>query len=190
MLRTRSSMQSRSDSIGRAHSDGWGIACYENGSPHLERRALAAFEDLYFSSTAERVYAKTVVAHIRLATVGQPKIENCHPFQVGVWTFAHNGTITAIDTLRESLQQELRPPLRHELRGDTDSELFFLWMMSRLLDHNAVSLDGSSSAGCDARCHFGRRLGNRRSLPRSESCPARSFEHDLDEWKSDGRDAS
>ena len=136
-------LQSRSDSVGRAHPDGWGIACYEDGLPQLERRALAAFDDLEFSSTAERIYAKTVVAHVRLATVGLPRIENCHPFQVGVWTFAHNGTVTAFQALRDSMQQELTPQLRAKMLGDTDSESLFLWLLSRLLDVNAVSLDGS-----------------------------------------------
>ena len=87
--------QSRADRRGVAHPDGWGVAVYDNDHPWIERRAAAAYEDLHFSTTAERVYAETVVAHVRKATVGEPSLANTHPFAHACWTFTHNGTVTA-----------------------------------------------------------------------------------------------
>ncbi len=102
--------QSQKDEQGRRHPDGWGIACYGevdkpgNRLPELVRHETAAFRDTHFSHTAETMYAQTVVAHVRLATVGYVGATNSHPFTHDTWTFAHNGTVTGF----EQLQDELR----------------------------------------------------------------------------------
>jgi glutamine amidotransferase len=140
--------QSQADLTGISHPDGWGIAYYEDGRPLVERRAGAAFADLAFSATAARVDARTVVAHVRKATVSGPALENTHPFQCGPWVFAHNGTLTGFDALRDRLRDETSPRLRSLRRGETDSETIFFWLLSRFegmgipLDTQGASLDG------------------------------------------------
>lgn len=131
-------IQSRSDRSGRSHTDGWGISYYSNGLPHLERRATAAFSDLHFATTAEKVYAHTVVAHVRRATVGAVSLQNTHPFTYRQWSFAHNGTVSAFADLEARLLSEFVPRLRPLRVGETDSETAFLWLLSRL-----------NRAGCD-----------------------------------------
>lgn len=123
--------QSREDLGGRTHSDGWGISCYPNGMPQRERRAHAAHEDLWFSTTAERTYSHAVIAHVRRATVGGARVENTHPFIYGCWTFAHNGTIADFDKLEPYLLEEVSSQLRQSRQGTTDSELLFLWLMTQ-----------------------------------------------------------
>ncbi len=123
--------QSRLDAKGEAHPDGWGIGVYDDGNPRLERRATAAFEDLHFSTTAERVFASTVIAHVRQATIGSLTVDNVHPFVHGSWTFAHNGTLTGFELLRPRLEAEIEPLLRR-WSGTTDSELVFYWILSRM----------------------------------------------------------
>jgi glutamine amidotransferase len=134
-------MQSRADLRGSSHSDGWGIGFYENSLPTIERRELAAYRDLFFSATAERVYSKTVVAHVRNATVGRASLANTHPFTHHRWTFAHNGTVRPIGELRPRLEEETEPSLLDQRRGDTDSELAFLWLLSRMSEAR-ICLDG------------------------------------------------
>lgn len=138
-------MQSREDMIGRAHPDGWGIAFYHDQHPELERRATAAFDDLHFSSTAERIFTTTVVAHVRLATVGDPEIQNCHPFAWQQWAFAHNGTVRGFDLLRSGMIEETLPELRAFRKGSTDSEHSFYWLLSRMkragIDLDANDID-------------------------------------------------
>jgi len=124
--------QSKSDSKGESHSDGWGIGCYDGDRPAIEKRELAAWEDLHFGAAAERVYARTVIAHVRNATVGGATIENTHPFSHGRWLFAHNGTVRPLDKLRERLEEETESELLARRRGDTDSELTFYWLLSRM----------------------------------------------------------
>ncbi len=126
-------IQSRSDSRGSPNADGWGIATYENGVPHLEKRGDPAFRDLHFSETAERTYSKTVIAHIRRATVGTPSWENTHPFGYGSWVMAHNGTLTGFEQLRPRLESETIPELQEHRLGTTDSEQIFYWVLSRLV---------------------------------------------------------
>lgn len=125
-------VQSGGDLRGQTHRDGWGIAVFEDSVPEVERRATAADEDLRFSVTAERVFAHTVVAHVRDATVGGAQRVNSHPFHHGRWVFAHNGTIRAFDRLGSVLAEETDPDLLSERHGSTDSEMAFLWLLTRL----------------------------------------------------------
>lgn len=131
-------LQSRSDALGRSHPDGWGIGFYEDGFPIRERDAAAAFHGLHFSNTAERVYSTAVVSHVRLATVGTPSIDNCHPFQWARWICAHNGTVTGIKQLRDQMLSELSVARRSYIHGETDSELLFHWLMERFIRARAV----------------------------------------------------
>ena len=125
-------VQSRQDRRGRSHGDGWGIAVYEDSFPEIERRDTAAWQDLHFSVTAERVFARTVVAHVRDATVGGATLLNTHPFHHGRWVFAHNGTVRGFDRVAVEMAEETDPDLLSERLGSTDSELSFLWLLSRL----------------------------------------------------------
>lgn len=136
-------VQSRSDLTGKTHADGWGIGLYENGTPKIEQRATSAFEDLHFSVAAERVFARTVVAHVRHATVGKTNPANSHPFAHRRWMFAHNGTVTAFDRVGPRLIEETVPALRGLARGTTDSEAVFYWLLSRM-ERAGIDLDDAS----------------------------------------------
>jgi glutamine amidotransferase len=125
-------LQSRADLRGKSHPDGWGIGYYEDDEPTIERRATAAYEDLHFSTTAERIFTQTVVAHVRKATVGATDIPNTHPFVHGRWMFIHNGTVRAFDRIRPLLEERTAPELLKLRRGTTDSELAFYWLLTRM----------------------------------------------------------
>lgn len=120
------------DARGRTNPDGWGIALYMNDAPVVERRSTAAFSDLRFSEVAAGARAHTVVAHVRKASVGAPAIENTHPFTCGRWTFAHNGTVSAFERVGPLLEAQVAADLLQQRHGTTDSELCFLWLLSRL----------------------------------------------------------
>lgn len=124
--------QSRSDMRGTSHPDGWGVSVYEDFLPVVERRIKAAYEDLHFSTAAERVFASTVVAHVRKATVGAPSLVNTHPFTHQCWTFAHNGTVMGFETVKSQLLAETSSELREGIRGATDSEHLFHWLLTRM----------------------------------------------------------
>ncbi len=121
--------QSRMDREGLTHGHGWGVAEHPDGVPVVEKQAWAAYHGEHFKKTAARVYARTVIAHVRRATVGPPGLENTHPFVHGVWLFAHNGTVPNFDKVRDRLLEELDPLHRTEIRGGTDSEHVFRYLL-------------------------------------------------------------
>ncbi|MHA1567385.1 MAG: class II glutamine amidotransferase, partial [Alphaproteobacteria bacterium] len=127
--------QSRSDRAGMTHGHGWGVAEHPDTLPFVEKQAWAAYHGEHFKKTAKRVYARTVIAHVRRATVGPPGIENTHPFVHGVWLFAHNGTVPNFERVRPQLLDALSPQHRTEIEGSTDSEHIFRYLLT-LWEHD------------------------------------------------------
>lgn len=122
--------QSRGDRAGKAHGHGWGVAEFPDGVPIVEKQTWAAWHGEHFRKHAARVYARTVVAHVRRATVGEPSLENTHPFVHGRWLFAHNGTVPNFVRVRDTLLNAIAPMHRNEIRGTTDSEHVFHYLMT------------------------------------------------------------
>ena len=132
--------QSQLDAEGLVHGHGWGVADYRNGMPLIEKQTWAAFHGEHFKKTAARVYAHTVIAHVRRATVGGTSIENTHPFQHGKWLFAHNGTIPHFLEVRDRMMPEIDPLLQNDIKGTTDSEHVFYFLLTLRLRHPEVGL--------------------------------------------------
>ncbi|WP_341908562.1 class II glutamine amidotransferase [Polaromonas sp. YR568] len=125
------------------HSDGWGIAFFEN-APGSDLgggdRGLRHFVDhlpACESPVAELIRrypikSRHVIAHIRKATQGSVALENCHPFVRELWgrywVFAHNGDL-----------KDFAPRLHGSFRpvGNTDSERAFCWIMQELAKSHA-----------------------------------------------------
>jgi predicted glutamine amidotransferase len=110
------------------HKDGWGIAFYRNNSFDVfldhEPAANSVLADEIHSAG---IKSKTIIAHIRKATVGEVKLTNCHPFQRELWgktwLFCHNGDL-------KNFAPELTGTF--QAQGDTDSELAFCLLLQRL----------------------------------------------------------
>ncbi len=127
--------QSRGDLQGYVHGHGWGVADYPNGLPIIEKQTWAAYHGEHFKKKAAKVYAKTVVAHVRRATVGEPSIENTHPFNNGPWIFAHNGTLPNFQKVQEIIIDHIEPFYVNEIHGRTDSEHIFLYLLTLWRQH-------------------------------------------------------
>ena len=143
--------QSREDGRGESNADGWGIGYYQDERPVVEKCDAAAYGDDRFSRIAEGVSSPTVLAHVRNATVGIGALVNTHPFSLGVWLFAHNGTLTGFDRLEPTLEREAGSELLSARRGTTDSELIFLWLLKRM---------ARSGIASDVTCRDPRRLAD------------------------------
>lgn len=120
------------------HPDGWGVAYYVGGIPHLIKTAETALQDTLFRRVSGIVSSHTVVAHLRKATKGKNALMNSHPFQYGSWIFAHNGDIPDFERWRGDLIARINPVLRRYILGDTDSEVFFYLMLSHMLNDLGV----------------------------------------------------
>ena len=118
-------VQSRRDREGLSHGHGWGVATYEDHHPRVERQAWAAYHGEHFQKAAARIHSRTVLAHVRRATVGLPAMENTHPFTWAQWAFAHNGTLPRFTKLRPKILDAIAPERRSLIEGVTDSEHVF-----------------------------------------------------------------
>ena len=116
----------------RRHPDGWGLAYYLSGHPHVVKSTDTAETDDLFRQVSGVVSSETVLAHVRKATHGRLSLINTHPFQHGRWTFAHNGNIKEFNALRVVLEKMVPEKFRRWRLGETDSELMFQFMLSRL----------------------------------------------------------
>ena len=132
------------------HRDGWGVAFYVDGSPHLTRSPLTAVGDALFHRLSGVVASQTVLAHVRRATHGEKTVFNCHPFQYGRWVFAHNGDVARFGETREELLQAVSAPLRRFILGETDSEVVFFIFLTELSAYGPLGgrfeLDAALSA--------------------------------------------
>jgi predicted glutamine amidotransferase len=132
------------------HPDGWGVAFYVDGAPHVTRSPTTALGDALFHRLSGVVSSETVLAHVRKATQGSRTIFNCHPFQFGRWVFAHNGDIPNFEAKRELLLAQVSPRFRRFILGETDSEVLFFVFMSVLEEQGSLSgeddIDSISSA--------------------------------------------
>lgn len=141
------------------HPHGWGMAVFFNGGVNIEKEPKPAWVSDYLQTRlAHPVYAKNLIAHIRLATRGNMVYENCHPFvdrdSTGrAWTMVHNGTIfesPLLDTYREIQEgstdsERVLCHIIHEMNaaGQTDEEQRFQIMDRIVLDtaeHNKLNL--------------------------------------------------
>lgn len=120
------------------HPDGWGIAYYLERVPHLVKSSDTALNDQLFKRVSGVVSSHTVMAHIRKATQGEHTILNSHPFQYGNWIFAHNGNLNNLERHRGDLLDLISPGLRKFILGNTDSELIFFILLTKIQKNHSL----------------------------------------------------
>ena len=116
------------------HSDGWGIAFFEDkGLRHFVDHEAAVDSPVAELIRRYPIKSRNVIAHIRKATQGVVSLQNCHPFVRELWgrywVFAHNGDL-----------KDYAPRLHGQFRpvGSTDSEQAFCWLMQELAKAHAT----------------------------------------------------
>src|SRR5690606_4964882 len=114
------------------HPDGWGVAYYVAGAPHVTRSPTAAYDCALFQRVSGVASSETVLAHVRKATQGELTVLNCHPFQHGRFTFAHNGDVPNFASKRAALMDAVAPRLRRFVLRDTVSEVLFFLVLTEL----------------------------------------------------------
>ena len=118
--------------LASVHGDGWGHA-WSAAADDLEVRKSpeSALDDEELADLAAHRPAVAALTHLRWATLGLPvRPDNTHPFTDGRVAFAHNGSVSppaALDAL-------IAPELAARRQGDTDSERYFLAVLSRMAE--------------------------------------------------------
>ena len=123
------------------HGDGWGIAWYDDQQMLVEKSPGRAIDEPAYDKLTHCALGDAGLVHLRMATPGLP-VEACntHPFSRDGFALAHNGAIHPQDRLGELLP----PAWERQLAGTTDSERYFLHVMSGLEAH-----DGDMIAALD-----------------------------------------
>jgi len=134
------------------HPDGWGVAVHDGAAWQLVKAPACAQDDAHFEALSATRRGRVLIAHVRKRTVGPIGPDNTHPFARGRWTFAHNGTIDDQDFLRA----HSAPARLAEVVGQTDSELFFAYLLT--------ALDARPDAPDDALADALRALVKRRGV--------------------------
>lgn len=115
--------------LARQHGDGWGHAWVSGGQVEVRKAPDSALDSPELVGLAAGQAAEVALTHLRWATLGLPvQPDNTHPFTDGRVAFAHNGSVeppTALDDL-------VAPGLLAQRHGDTDSERYFLAVLSRM----------------------------------------------------------
>lgn len=112
------------------HGDGWGHASSERPG-HLEVRKApdSALTSAAFADVTASHPSSASLTHLRWATLGLGVREaNTHPFTDGLVAFGHNGSIDP----PELLDTLVTPALARTRQGTTDSERYFLALLSRM----------------------------------------------------------
>jgi glutamine amidotransferase len=126
----------------RREPDGTGLGYFaEDGSPHVEKQPIAAYEDAEFAREAREVCSQTFVAHIRYASTGAVLPVNTHPFEQRGRLFAHNGVLQGLPELEQRLGE-----YRSLVQGDTDSERFFALVTKEIDGHGGDVAAGLTAA--------------------------------------------
>jgi predicted glutamine amidotransferase len=118
------------------HRDGWGLAWYEGERTlHTAKAPEPAYASAMCAQTVADLTSDAVIAHLRWATPGMALTrENTHPFSSGDIAFAHNGSVDPLPAVEELIA----PHLRSLLVGTTDSERYFLALLSALEEREPV----------------------------------------------------
>lgn len=135
--------------LSREHRDGWGIAIHDADQDSdlvedawaVQRGTSPAVDDRRFHELAAQSRGHLMIAHVRQKTVGPTRLENTHPFVRDGWAFAHNGTIPETQTLRAGCSARRL----QEITGDTDSELFFAYVLTQLDERGLRRLESDAA---------------------------------------------
>jgi len=115
--------------LSRWNPHGWGIAWLDGGQWRIYKEAGPLYKSNEARSLIRNyVHGRIIVSHVRLATAGEPRRENAHPWLYRGWVFAHNGSMT-----RRAILKLLRDEYR-DLEGETDSEVFFHLIIQEVRD--------------------------------------------------------
>jgi len=127
--------------FGRQNPDGWGMGWYEGGAPQLHKEPVSATRSPELPRLAHSAHSALFLCHVRYATHGLRNVQNCHPFSSDDWLFAHNGSVS-----RDPLWAQLEKKRRERVKGSTDSEVCFHWILQNIDHHDGDVVEGLRSA--------------------------------------------
>jgi predicted glutamine amidotransferase len=124
----------------------WGLGFYQGGEVLHKKQPSPDGAPIDWGVIAANVRTDCAIAHVRQPTVGGFSVDNTHPFRLRQWLFAHVGTVACFDELRDDLAAQLPDFLRRNIRGNSDSELFFHLVLAGLHTRNQLEAPDPAEA--------------------------------------------
>ncbi|MBL7858274.1 MAG: class II glutamine amidotransferase [Cyclobacteriaceae bacterium] len=128
------------------NGDGFGIGWYVpeiNYEPVTFVSVYPAWNNRNLRNLAPKVKTDCFIAHVRAASVGDVSESNCHPFQYKNLMMMHNGGVENFGAIKRHIRQPLSDELYNWIKGQTDSEHIFAYLLNQLLtnEHDVVSAE-------------------------------------------------
>ena len=109
--------------------DGWGIGWYSQRQANVFKEGIPANNSPNYPQMSKQVRSHIIISHVRLGTGAEPARRNSHPFIYKNWMFAHNGCVN-----RYHLESLLYEEYLSRIEGETDSELYFYWLLQNITE--------------------------------------------------------
>ena len=127
------------------NGDGFGVGWYVpelNYEPITFVSVNPAWNNRNLRNLAPKIKTDCMIAHVRAASVGDVSESNCHPFQYKNILMAHNGGVEDFGKIKRHLRNPLTDDLYNWIKGQTDSEHLFAFLLNELLhNHKSISPD-------------------------------------------------
>lgn len=125
------------------NGDGFGVGWYVpeiNYEPITYVSVNPAWSNRNLKNLAPKVKVECMIAHVRAASVGEVSESNCHPFNYKNLLMAHNGGVEEFGKIKRHLRQPLSDDLYNWIKGQTDSEHIFAYLLNHLFNnHQSIS---------------------------------------------------
>lgn len=115
--------------LSNIHHDSWGVALVDETGARLSKKAETAATSADFATTMAKSSSTGGLLHFRWASPGLPiSDDSAHPFIYEDIAFIHNGALSPYD----ALQAKIAPKYSALQKGFTDSEQFFLYILTEI----------------------------------------------------------
>ena len=124
------------------NGDGFGIGWYSQDispEPATFVSLNPAWSNRNLRNLAPKIKTECLLAHVRAASVGEVSESNCHPFQYKTLLMAHNGGIEHFSKIKRDLRSGISDELYNWIKGQTDSEHIFAFLVNRILTKHSVA---------------------------------------------------
>jgi glutamine amidotransferase len=121
------------------NGDGFGIGWYVpevNFEPVTFVSVNPAWSNRNLRNLAPKIRTECFIAHVRAASVGEVSESNCHPFQYKNLLMMHNGGVEHFPVIKRKIREPLTDELYNWIKGQTDSEHLFAYLLNNLLKGN------------------------------------------------------
>lgn len=123
------------------NGDGFGIGWYVpevNYEPVTFVSVNPAWSNRNLKNLAPKIKTECFIAHVRAASVGEVSESNCHPFQYKNLLMMHNGGVENFSAIKRKIREPLSDELYNWIKGQTDSEHIFAYLLNELFAHHTV----------------------------------------------------